>query len=387
MRKRKYRLHYGDYAPEENERLYMDMSKKGWRLTKRGAFFSRFERAEPEDLLYRIEFSAPDAFEDVSLPEEQIAVYEDCGLHLVTRRGLVHVFCARKDSGIGELYTEPRQQAATLRTLRKNTILTLIRCILFLLLYLLLFFWAGGGESSIAEWGAKLRREWIDDTAFWLGFCLILSEGVLSSGYAVYRTIRLYWTLKHGRPLRRRAKKHWLKRSVCGLLGVCSAVSFLFAAIQFSGTRRYDMPETADGPYLLIADLGIDGKRTANYQDTVSNVEVSRSLLAVHWETYEYIQTSDGDRWLYNSVYELDNEQTAASLTKDLMYATFAENPSAWTAVSIVGLDEAYTDGTGLEYLARKGTRVWRLIYGGWSDHKAPDEQIFSALAEIPAVR
>mgnify|MGYP006982671135 CR=1 FL=1 len=30
MRKRKYRLHYGDYAPEENERLYMDMSKKGW---------------------------------------------------------------------------------------------------------------------------------------------------------------------------------------------------------------------------------------------------------------------------------------------------------------------------------------------------------------------
>ena len=42
MRKRKYRLHYGDYAPEENERLYMDMSKKGWRLAKRGIFFSRF---------------------------------------------------------------------------------------------------------------------------------------------------------------------------------------------------------------------------------------------------------------------------------------------------------------------------------------------------------
>ena len=67
MRKRKYRLHYGDYAPEENERLYMDMSKKGWRLAKRGIFFSRFVRTEPEDLLYRIDFSAPDVFGDASL--------------------------------------------------------------------------------------------------------------------------------------------------------------------------------------------------------------------------------------------------------------------------------------------------------------------------------
>lgn len=387
MRKRKYRLHYGDYAPEENERLYMDMSKKGWRLTKRGAFFSRFERAEPEELLYRIEFSAPDAFEDVSLPKEQIAVYEECGLHLVTRRGLVHVFCAQKNAGIGELYTEPHQQAATLRTLRKNVILTLIQCIFFLFLYLLLFFCASGGESFFAEWGAELRRGWIDDTAFWLGFCLILSEGVLSSGYAVYRTIRLYWLLRHDRPLRRRVKRHWLKRSVCGLLGICGAVSFVFAAVQFFSTQRYDMPETADGPYLLIADLGVDGKRTANYQGTVSSVETSRSLLAVQWETYEYIHVPDGDLWMYNFVYELNNEQTAASFTKDLMYGTFAGNPSAWTAVSIVGLDEAYTDGTGLEYLARKGTRVWRLIYGGWCEHKVQDEQILSALAEIPAVR
>ena len=67
MRKRKYRLHYGDYAPEENERLYMDMSKKGWRLAKRGIFFSRFVRTEPEDLLYRIDFSAPHSSEKYNL--------------------------------------------------------------------------------------------------------------------------------------------------------------------------------------------------------------------------------------------------------------------------------------------------------------------------------
>ena len=147
------------------------------------------------------------------------------------------------------------------------------------------------------------------------------------------------------------------------------------------------MPVTADGPYLLIADLDIDGKRAANHQGTVSHVEMNRSLLAAHWETYEYIQTADGDRWLYNSVYELEKEQSAVSLTKDLMYGAFAQNPSAWTAVSIAGLDEAYTDGTGLEYLARKGARVWRLIYGGWSDRNAPEEQILSALAEISVIR
>jgi hypothetical protein len=50
---RKYRLHYGDYAVGENEKLYGDMAAKGWRLLRRGVWFSRFERAEPQNLRRR----------------------------------------------------------------------------------------------------------------------------------------------------------------------------------------------------------------------------------------------------------------------------------------------------------------------------------------------
>ena len=86
----------------------------GW--SKRGIFFSRFERACPEQLRYRIELTAPDWFDEPGMPAEQVTLYEDCGWHLAAQRGIVNIFCAPVDSDVPELYTDPRQQAAALRT-------------------------------------------------------------------------------------------------------------------------------------------------------------------------------------------------------------------------------------------------------------------------------
>ena len=83
---RRYLIHPGDYAIGENEKCYGDMAAKGWKLRRRGAFLSSFERCEPQQLRYRIELASPALFDDdLTLPEEQRALYEESGWQFVTR--------------------------------------------------------------------------------------------------------------------------------------------------------------------------------------------------------------------------------------------------------------------------------------------------------------
>ena len=119
---RRYRLHFDDYAIGENEKLYGDMAARGWFLEKRGAYFSRFRRGEPAEMRYRIEVSAPGFLEETDLPEEQVAVYEDCGWDYVASRGMIHVFASPAGSDAPEFYADPAQQAATLKALRRGYI-------------------------------------------------------------------------------------------------------------------------------------------------------------------------------------------------------------------------------------------------------------------------
>ena len=74
--KRRYKLHPGQYELGENEKFYGDMEARGWRLKKRGAYFSRFEPAEPGETRYRIEVFHPGAWSANAMPEEQLAVFQ-----------------------------------------------------------------------------------------------------------------------------------------------------------------------------------------------------------------------------------------------------------------------------------------------------------------------
>ena len=146
---RRYRRHYDDYAIGENEKLYSDMAARGWLLEKRGSYFSRFVRGEPADMRYRIEVSAPRFLEETALPEEQVAVYEDCGWEYVTSCGLIHVFASPAGSDAPEFYADPAQQAATLKALRRNYVWAWVPVTLMLLFnFFLAAAMSGGRELS-----------------------------------------------------------------------------------------------------------------------------------------------------------------------------------------------------------------------------------------------
>ena len=118
-------IHPNNYAIGETEKYYSDMSEKGWELVKCGITLSRFQKTEPKKMRYRVEVVNLKSLEDGHLPEEQIAVYEDCGWEYVISRGYLHIFRAPEGNDAPEFYLEPEQQAATLKGLRKQWMYTL----------------------------------------------------------------------------------------------------------------------------------------------------------------------------------------------------------------------------------------------------------------------
>lgn len=100
----RYGIHPNNYAIGETEKYYSDMSEKGWELVKCGITLSRFQKTEPKKMRYRVEVVNLKSLEDGHLPEEQIAVYEDCGWEYVISRGYTvdgQTYTQRKWIGAG----------------------------------------------------------------------------------------------------------------------------------------------------------------------------------------------------------------------------------------------------------------------------------------------
>ncbi len=367
--KRKYTFHPEEYAVGENEKYYAEMAARGWVLEKRGTYLSRFRRAEPQKLVYRIELSSPAPFDDptAGLPDEQIALYEDCGWRYVTSAGLVNVFCAPESSGAPEFYTDPRQQAATLKALRRSYRLGWLPVAVVLgVNFLMAAAMRGSAGKVLDSWANGFELGFVRYTAFWLAWGILLLKGIYQLTYGAVRTMLLYRRLKNGRPIdhapRRRPAAHKLvSYTLNGLLGLF----LLLCIIQFFATQKYDMPQQADGPYLLLRDLGWDGERTTNYLETPSNVQTSRSLAARQWDTYECVAQKTefaGSVWMYQDVYELHTHEQAMAAARILMSnATFARGPEDFTAGEVAGLDAAWR--AGMECIAVHGRTVWKITY------------------------
>ena len=87
---------------------------------KRGRYLSRFAPVEPSAARYRIEVYTPPFLEDRTLPEGQLAVFEDCGWEYVADHGFLHIFRAPEGSDAPEFYADPVQQAETLKRVRRD---------------------------------------------------------------------------------------------------------------------------------------------------------------------------------------------------------------------------------------------------------------------------
>lgn len=383
----KYKFHPPECALGETEKFYSDMETKGWRLKKRGAYLSKFTRAEPSAARYRVEIVVPPILDQSEMPEEQIAVYADCGWEYVADHGPVYIFRAQEDSDAPEFYTDPRQQAEVLKKWKRRDRWGWL-IVALVLGFQVLMAWSLGG--SWAEFRAELMRSWVEHTALFL-LCMAILLGALTEGvYGDWKFGQLYRSLKKGVPMDHEPKGRGLEYFVpVWIFRGLTALFALLTVVQWIGVETYELPRFTDGPYVLLEGLGYEGERTENWVNhTPSQVRHSRSLLAEQWDVEEFLGGGDGTDfyqiWMYQDVYRLSPvvspEKFARTLMEDAVFARGAED---FRPVEIEGLDAAWT--AGMELVTIRGRYVFYVQHLP-SNRMAQEqifEQILAAIADL----
>lgn len=302
--KYRYKIHPIGYALGETEKFYSDMERKGWRVVKRGLYLSKFVRTEPGEARYRIEMTAPGFMEDgCTMPPEQRAVYEDCGWEYVLGKNQFHLFRAPAGSEAPEFYTDPAGQIAAIEALRHLNWWgwPVIAIIVFLNPH---FIW--GRASGIKGYLYSWYMYWMDHPAsvgFYALFMLWMLYLTLRQSWYIRRTCR---SLRQGIPLdhnpqERHTAHKIINRTLLALIVVCG----ILAGAQKVWNRAQPLPEQADGPYLLMGDLGRE------HEESSSNyIRRTRTPLGNRWEVED---SSDGQygAWMRQEVYRLRSPETA----------------------------------------------------------------------------
>lgn len=355
---RRYRWHPGDYELGENEKFYSDMEAQGWRLVSRGAYLSRFAPVEPSAARYRVEVSDRNYYaylEDEDMEGAQLAVFADCGWEFVTGRRLLRIFRAPAGSDAPEFYMDPRQQAATLKTLRRQYLIGWMPALFSFLFSTLL---------SSRRWGglAYFHRAWVERTALWLLIIAAAAWLVYVNLYAAWRVGRVIRRMKRGQSLDHnpRPRRH-IHRAVCWVLAGVMAVCGALALAQRWEARTEALPLMTTEPYLVPEELGIPGRPTEE-----SRAAHTGSLLADYWDVYAEVESGGGETtWVFQDVYRLRRGRDARSLAQALMEtAAFADQGRSFTAIDPEGLDGAWTTNR-LELVAVKGDLAAYVVYIG----------------------
>ena len=117
------------WEPRGFETYLEEMEASGLRLAKAGGWLLYFDRAQPRQMRYRVEYIRHPS-------EEQLALYADCGWeHVAQTNREVQIFRASVDAGIPELHTERETEQAMYRHISRaamrNALWTLFLVALF----------------------------------------------------------------------------------------------------------------------------------------------------------------------------------------------------------------------------------------------------------------
>lgn len=378
----RWKLHPGDYALGENEKFYGDMEAGGLRLVKRGAYWSKFEQVEPNRARYRVEVVKPAFLEPDggALPEAQVAVYADCGWEYVASRRMLHFFRAPEGSDAPEFYQDPRQQAETLKGVRRSLFWSLaISIALIALLAPVVVMFSGGTAGYLA----RMRKLWVTVPGLPLYYCLFILWGLTVSVIDAWQISRTYRRLKQGVPLDHEPKGRGLIRMVLDRgLWTAAILCLVLTVVQLVTMQRGDMPLEPDGPYIVLSDMGWAGERS-DFMGNTSRREHTRTVLSEYWYTREYVENPGQTAViLYQEIYRLsgwlDPMEWARSLTVN---QTFVKDLDEYTPVEIKGLDAAWLVENGMEVVAVKGRMLAYINYldGAYSTERLTD--VLEALA------
>ena len=356
---RKYKFHPGEYELGENEKFYSDMEAKGWRLVKRGAYLSRFEPVEPSNARYRIEVFHPGVWASQNMPEEQLAVFEDCGWEHVCTSLPLYIFRAPAGSSAPEFYADPAQQAETLKKMKRDAIWGWVPTLAVWALWLFVYLTLNGASKFAAEFQQRL----VELPSLFLLAGALLLQGSYSRVRRAWILTCTYRRMKKGVPLDHSpGRRRWVHKAANGTLWALVFLTGLLLAVQLIVTRSMDLPEETADPYLLLEDLGYTAERTKQFGRD-SCVTHSPSLLADYWDTREFQEDPSGlGPTLYQDVYRLRFPAMADWLAESLMNNAALSRRENFQRMEVPGLDAVWVSHRQ-ELVAAKGDMVAYVTY------------------------
>jgi hypothetical protein len=103
---------YWAWNNEKEERWLARMARDGWHLTAARGFFYRFEKGEPADVVYRMDYQSPGKFER----KEYLGLFKDAGWEHVGEFGNMYYFRTKVGDGQApEIHTDPESKIAMYR--------------------------------------------------------------------------------------------------------------------------------------------------------------------------------------------------------------------------------------------------------------------------------
>lgn len=403
-KKKKYFLHFRDYAIRENERLYSDLALKGWMLEKRGLFFSRFVKAKPQSLDYHIELFIVvnnDEFDNIKKGlkisqkqfEEKNIMYEEDGWHFVTRSGYVCIYSSLSNAN-KEFKVELNDQFKIYKKLMRKHLISLLPGLLFItFLFTLPLLSAGNLNKDYHSIFSVLQLLLIEQTATVLFGVSILSFMFFYDLQGAYSMFLLCRAQKHKKSNTIESEQYDISHRVDSIISVIIVITLsiliIFTIVEKIRAKKYNMPFLSDGPYVTLEDIGINGERNKlPISNNTSTVEINYSILTTYWDTCEYIASHSRNYWFYQKIYELKSESLVLNLINLLIERenldTQVDTQVYVSPIELEDFDYTYRIGDGLYFIVAKDNRVHYIKMLGYasSEQEEIETKLFVALSK-----
>lgn len=365
--KTRFYFHPSSFSLSETEEFYEKKARKGLLLDKRGRHLSRFQKGEGVKLRYRVEVVDIKKTEDRKIPEEQIAVYEECGWKYVSGHDYIHIFVADLDADVPELYYQPEDQIGAVKILRKSNLkemLSMVMVLLFLFFMDVITSYNRSVLSVLRENREMAVRTLLNSPAQYMGAWLVLAFIFMQYVLAFVSCEYYISKLKKGIPLRKiRPFAKRLKTVMKGSVILALLLVLLMGGIELFSTV-YKPGKDDERNYIRLEELTLSAKEEEQSAGLPGDYyRKHKTIFGKVLITSEHTMLRSDVVSLIQEVYVVKNKTLRDRLVKALCNTTMVGwQDNDIQKVSVPGLDEAYVKNK-LEIIAVKDQTVVNARY------------------------
>jgi Protein of unknown function (DUF2812) len=286
-----YRSRFYEYwRIGEQESWFEDMALQGLHLDEIGLIFAKFEKGEPKETKYRIGISPN---EDI-VQKEKIH-YSQRGWKYVTNYRNLNVFSSPYKLNASEFYTDPAEQAYTLKKLSKDFVWAAFINIALIVMFIAMYYSKWFSNTSTLTLIESIDIQPVVLTIYWL----YLSINSIKA--AVYIT-NLRRNLERGKPINHNAP--WRKQRVLSYGGAIVYLVFLTATliIPTMSDNIKTLPINSDDlPIVRLADIEKDSNLVR--QESLDGDIDWANYYEHNWSIFAPIQYSSYEEGVVSNVY------------------------------------------------------------------------------------